>query len=381
MFRKYIIPLIALCGVAMAIYVVVSGAKPTPSALPVALPPQDPFKSKVAGAGIIEANTLNRAIGTNIAGVVVDVPHHVGFNDDIKAGDVLFKIDDRNLQADLVSKKAALASAQAKLDKLLASPRPEDVPPAEARVNEAVANLDDVKVQMEMAEALQDPRAMSREELSKRRHAVAAAEARLAQANADLTELKAGTWKPDLEVARADVASAQAAVRAAEVEIDRAVVRSPVDGKLLQCTIRPGMYAQAGVLADPLMVVGNIAPMNVRVDVDENDAWRVTRSARAIAYVRGNRSLSTWLKFDHFDGYVIPKKSLTGDTTERVDTRVLQVIYSMQDNTLPVYVGQQMDVSIEAADTPRDATTLPAGPPAGQGQVAPVAGASNGNAP
>jgi hypothetical protein len=46
--------------------------------------------------------------------------------------------------------------------------------------------------------------------------------------------------------------------------------------------------------------------------------------------------------------YVVPKRSLTGDSTERVDTRVLQVIYSFYKGALPIYVGQQMDVFIEA---------------------------------
>jgi hypothetical protein len=54
------------------------------------------------------------------------------------------------------------------------------------------------------------------------------------------------------------------------------------------------------------------------------------------------------LKFVRVEPYVIPKKSLTGDSTERVDTRVLQVLYSFNRGALPVYVGQQMDVFIEA---------------------------------
>jgi hypothetical protein len=44
---------------------------------------------------------------------------------------------------------------------------------------------------------------------------------------------------------------------------------------------------------------------------------------------------------------VIPKKSLTGDSTERVDTRVLQALYSFDRKQLPFYIGQQMDVFIE----------------------------------
>jgi hypothetical protein len=45
---------------------------------------------------------------------------------------------------------------------------------------------------------------------------------------------------------------------------------------------------------------------------------------------------------------VIPKKSLTGGNTERVDTRVLQVIYAIDAPSDRLYVGQQLDVSLDA---------------------------------
>src|SRR5262249_59474807 len=84
------------------------------------------------------------------------------------------------------------------------------------------------------------------------------------------------------------------------------------------------------------------------VDIDENDAWRVRPEAAAMASMRGNRALQTSLQFVRFEPYVVPKKSLTGDTTERVDTGVLQVLYRFHRGDLPVYAGQQMDVFIEA---------------------------------
>ena len=70
--------------------------------------------------------------------------------------------------------------------------------------------------------------------------------------------------------------------------------------------------------------------------------------SRAEAYVRGNSDLHTTLEFVRVDPYVVPKKSLTGESTERVDTRVLQVLFRFDPRKLPVYVGQQMDVFIEA---------------------------------
>ena len=71
--------------------------------------------------------------------------------------------------------------------------------------------------------------------------------------------------------------------------------------------------------------------------------------ASAIAHVRGDANLKTPLQFVRFEPYVVPKKSLTGDSTERVDTRVLQVIYKIDRQDLPLFVGQQMDVFIDAS--------------------------------
>jgi hypothetical protein len=58
--------------------------------------------------------------------------------------------------------------------------------------------------------------------------------------------------------------------------------------------------------------------------------------------------MSVDLAFVRVDPYVVPKRSLTGDTSERVDTRVLQVIYGFDPSALQVFVGQQMDVFVDA---------------------------------
>jgi hypothetical protein len=68
--------------------------------------------------------------------------------------------------------------------------------------------------------------------------------------------------------------------------------------------------------------------------------------------VRGNPPLSIPLRFEYIEPYVTPKTSLTGQSTERTDVRVLQVIYSFERGTLPVYLGQQMDAFIEVPAAP-----------------------------
>jgi multidrug resistance efflux pump len=152
---------------------------------------------------------------------------------------------------------------------------------------------------------------------------------------------------PDLDVARAQVAEARSQVARVQVEIDRTTVTAPIGGRILQSNIRAGEYASAGHLAQPLLLMGATDPLNVRAEVDEQDAARVKPGARAIGSVRGDSARRYPMRFVCFEPYVIPKKNLTGDGAERVDTRVLQVIFALEKDA-PVYPGQQMDVFIEA---------------------------------
>jgi HlyD family secretion protein len=294
MIRKYVLPVLAVAGVAFAVATVVHGNQPKPIAEPIAQPARAPFETFVAGAGIVEASTENIAVGTPVSGIVMAI--YVKWGDHVSASDPLFQIDDRDLQATLLV--------------------------AKARVKQAEANLAQVKSDLRLAESVPDKRAISVEDLTNRRAAVAIDEAALAASKAEVDQT--------------------------QIEIGRRTIRALVPGQILQIKTRLGEFAPAGVLSTPLMLLGNDAQLHVRVDIDENDAWRFRPGAQALAYVRGNPELQTPLRFERFEPYVIPKTSLTGQSTERVDTRVLQVIYSFDERALPVYVGQQMDVFIEA---------------------------------
>jgi len=152
-----------------------------------------------------------------------------------------------------------------------------------------------------------------------------------------------------VEQIKAQIESAKAQVEQIEHEIELRTIRAPISGRILQMKTRPGEYAQSGVLSTPLMLLGDDTRLHVRVDIDENDAWRLQSCASAVASVRGNPEIKTPLQYVRTDPDVIPKVTLTGDTTQRTDTRVLQVVYSFDPASLPLYVGQLMDVFIEAA--------------------------------
>jgi RND family efflux transporter MFP subunit len=253
-----------------------------------------PFASQVAGTGVVEAGTGNIAVGTPVSGIVSTVA--VQWGEHVEQGATLFRLDDRDLRAQL--------------------------PLATARVEEAEAQLARTSYQSQLSDRLHAQHVISEEQYRDRRFAVRIDEAALVAARAEVERIR--------------------------VEIDRRIVRSPVAGRVLQINIRPGEFAESGTLATALMVVGDDARLRVRVDIDENDAGRVDPGAPAVAVVRGRPDLRTDLRFENIEPYVAPKASLTGSTTERVDTRVLQVIYSFELAKLPVYVGQHLDVFIQA---------------------------------
>jgi multidrug resistance efflux pump len=313
---------------------------------PPSAPPTADFLRTVSAVGLVESSTENIEINTTVSGLVMRV--FVKAGDQVKAGQPLFSLDDRDLRAEVASRQAALEVARSRVSRLEQSPRPEEIPPAQARVREAEAALADALVQQKLIESVSDRRAIREEDLQRRRIAVKAAEARLEEAKAALALLQAGSWEPDLKIARAEAANAEAQVKRVQTDIERLTIRAPAAGEILKVDVRAGEYAQAGALPRPLMVMGDTTTLNVRADVDESEAWRIKAGAPAEAAERGNSSHKVGLEFVRFEPYVVPKKSLTGDSTERVDTRVLQVIYRLGDSAVPFFVGQQMDVFISA---------------------------------
>jgi HlyD family secretion protein len=95
------------------------------------------------------------------------------------------------------------------------------------------------------------------------------------------------------------------------------------------------------------MILGETDKLQIRADVDEQNAPLVAAHQPAVAFLKGDTKNPFPLRFVRIEPYVVPKRSLTGDSAERVDTRVLQIIFELDRPTTPVYVGQQMDVFIQ----------------------------------
>lgn len=313
---------------------------------PPAVPPRSPFAATLACAGVVEAQSENIAVGSDLSGVVVEVLVRVG--DHVEAGTPLFRLDDRSLRADLEVRRAALSQARSELIRMEAEPRPESIPPLQAEVTErraaAVASADARR----RAEELFARQTITEQDLIEKQQAERFAEAAVEKAKAELALQEAGSWGYDRDVSRAAVTKAEAEVARIEVDLDRLTVRALFAGEVLQVNVRPGEYVGAGPEQSKVLL-GDVDRLHVRADIDEFEIGRFDAAAPATALPRGAGGEPYPLTFVRVEPFVVPKKSLTGDNSERVDTRVLQVIYECVPGPgRRLFVGQQVDVFIEA---------------------------------
>jgi RND family efflux transporter MFP subunit len=285
---------IAIIGMASTVALVAHLHGEAPDKPPPVAPPVKPYTTSVAASGIVESLSENISIGVPQAGLVAKV--HVKVQDCIKEGHPLFSLDDRELRAQLKVNDANAATAGATLRRL--------------------------QDQLNRLKGVKDPRAVSAEEVRTRENDVAVAQAQL------------------------DAALAQVAQNV--TLLDRLTVVAPRAGTILQVNVRPGEYASA-TPKSAAMILGDVDHLQVRADVDEQNAPRLQPGQSATAYLKGDTTRPIDLHFVRVEPFVVPKVSLTGASTERVDTRVLQVIYSFEcPQDRPVYVGQQVDLFVKS---------------------------------
>lgn len=344
---KYVLPLVAVAALVFALIHVLKAGQTPPPAEPRVPPARNPFageglpKAVVSGAGLVESCTENISVGADVPGVVRKVFVKVGAT--VKAGEPLFELDRRSLEAEERMREADLKAARASLTKLKAMPRQEEKPPLEARKRESEANLRDQEELYKRSQKLASDRAIGEEELVRRRQAYYMAREQLAKADADLQLLLAGAWKPDVELAERAVEQADAQLGRVRTELDRLTVKAPIDAEVLYVNVRPGEFVGTPP-GQQLIVLGDTRTLHVRVDINEDDILRYQPGAVGRAFPRGDTKQSFPVHFVRTERYVMPKKSLTGVNTERVDTRVLQVIYRVEPSAVPLYVGMQLDV-------------------------------------
>ena len=317
-FSRQILPVIAVIGLLFAVFFVVSGLPDRDLSDPEREPPRAPEAladaARVAGSGIVEPSSEVIQIGSALSGLVTAL--YVAPGDRVGQGQALFTVDDRAVRAQLREATAAIGEARAAI--------------AEAQTMQATAAQ-----QLALYNSVDDPAAVSRSEVIR-------------------AEGEANAASQRLRLARARLDAAEARAASARTELGRLTVRAPIAGEILAVNIRKGEYVSTmgGSGAQPFIEMGQTLPMHVRIDIDEEQAPRLAMGEPATVSPRGASGQQVQAVFVRAEPRVVPKRSLTNSAAERVDVRVLQVIYELPGEAVGdggiFRVGQQVDAYMPA---------------------------------
>lgn len=311
-------------------------------------------QSYIGGVGIIEPQSEIIAIGSEVPGVVEKVMVRPG--DVVVKGQVLLQLDQRQSKADVQVAQSELLAQQARLSELLAQVdiQKARVKAAEVSVQEATLSEANAAREYERARQLRTQNAVSQEEMDTRTLSrdtsqvrTLEAKARLLEAEAGLRLLAEGDNPPSIAVQRAAVALAEANLLKAQTLMEIRTVKAPIDGTILSVVVRSGEFVPASIVSTPYLSMGVVDPLHIRVDIDETEIPRFRAGAKAYASLRGKPDNMVELEYVRTEPLVSPKRTLTGSVSERVDTRVMQIIYSVSPSKLKAAIGQQVDVYIE----------------------------------
>jgi multidrug resistance efflux pump len=207
---------------------------------------------------------------------------------------------------------------------------------ARAAIAEAQAAEGTASRNLALFRSVGDPAAVSRAEIIRAEGEVSTARSR------------AGT-------ARAQLAAAQAVAASARTELGRLTVTAPISGTILRAEIKAGEFVTAGNQggnSTPFLQMGETRPLHVRIDIDEDEIAKLEPGAAAFVSPRGSADRQVQARFVRAEPLVIPKRSLTNSAAERVDVRVLQVIFALPDDKDDLFrIGQQVDAFIPARRT------------------------------
>lgn len=281
---------VSALGFLFALYYVSTSVKTTQEITPLREPASKPYMSTLAGLGIIESLDQNIVVAPNYSGKVAKVFVREGAS--VKKGDPLYALDVEDLKANLASLEADATAAK--------------------------LNYENNKLQWDRVSNVSDPRAISRDEFSQKQFA--------------------------MKQSDANYKSLAAKIKQNKIQLNRSVIKAPRDGEVLKVTIRPGEYVTAGDGSRNPVILGSSDKLQIRIDIDEINASNYHPGVKAVASLKGDSTKRFPISFVRVQPYMVPKTNLSGLSTERVDVRVLQVIYDFEPPKFPVYVGQQVDV-------------------------------------
>lgn len=265
--------------------------------------PASPVRAQL-NRGLVEPVEPPLRLASPVPGVVQAVAVKVGAT--VAAGDILLQLDDREARTLIGAQRAALLAQ-------------------EARLKSAEVQLAERTEQLRRIELLRRDNSSSESEVQRSRFAQQTAEAGLAQAQAEL-------------------AASQAQLDRAQAHLEMLTIRAPRSGSILQIHVRPGESATPAVIGDPLLLLGEAWPLQVRATLDEATVQRVRAGAKAKAFLPGQRDRPLPLTFQRVEALYLPRTALPDESPERLPQVIFQCEGTAAAQLRP---GQLLEIAVE----------------------------------
>jgi membrane fusion protein (multidrug efflux system) len=236
----------------------------------------------------------------------------------VKAGQVLFTLDQREYDAQLLQAKAQLAKAQADLaeakDRTI-------VDTAEANLNIALARLNKTNQDVKRLKPLAEQRAVPQQDYDDALASQQAATADVEGRKASLNTAKVNQ-KSSIEQAQAAVEAANASIRQAELNVEYCTVTTPIGGIAGTRQVAPGNLVGQGE-ATLLTTVSNVNPMRVYISISEREYLELQRLK-----TKGKLRSGGQLELVLADGSVFPHKGriIIADRAVDLKTGTLSIV-------------------------------------------------------
>ena len=219
-------------------------------------------------SGNIEATEAD--IGFKIPGRIVSRFFEEG--DWVEKGKVLTRLDDEDLLQHLELNRAALASAQARLSKLLAGSRPEEIRQAEATLEQAKFDLENKQIQYERMRNLYERKVVAKEANDNAETNFKVAKAAVENATENYNLVKQGPRKEDIDDARAQVEQARASLKLTETQLSYTVLYAPFSGVVLVKSAEIGEVVNPGT---PVVTLADVENVWLKAYISETDLGKV----------------------------------------------------------------------------------------------------------
>lgn len=357
--KNRIIFVIAFVGVLGGIATAIYSSVTKPALPPAFSPAANPYPNAIYAEGIVESAQTsgeNVNIYPEVAGTVKEIL--VSEGQQVKTGEPLLRIDDSIQEATAEQQASQAQAAKAMLDELKAEPRKENLDVADAQVVSAKASLKTAQdtLQKEQTAYEADPRSVSKDALDDAINAAAVAKAALEVAKKQDELTKAGAWVYDIRNQERQQHALARAYAASSALLAKYTLRAPRDGVVLSINTVVGNYASPQGSydtytqgADPIIVLGSSpTSLHVRCYVDEILIPRLPPASamKAQMSIRGS-DVKISLDFVRVQPLVSPKIELSDQRQERVDVRVLPVIFKIEKPAnVNLYPGELVDVYI-----------------------------------